>query len=96
MNYLKLIVAALLLACLMQLPYGFYVLVRFVAMVVFAAMAVRYNEKKETTLAVTFGSLALLFQPFIKLALGRCVWNIVDVVVAILLIVLYIMDRKKA
>ena len=28
MNYLKLIMAALLLACLLHMPYGFYVLVR--------------------------------------------------------------------
>ena len=88
--------AALLLACLLHLPYGFYVLVRFVAMVVFAVMAVQYNDKKDSTLTVTFGALALLFQPFLKIALGRGLWNLVDVVVAILLIALYARDRKKA
>ena len=88
--------AALLLACLLHLPYGFYVLVRFVAMVVFAVMAVQYNDKKDSTLTVTFGVLALLFQPFLKIALGRGLWNLVDVVVAILLIALYARDRKKA
>lgn len=96
MNYIKLIMAALLLACLLHLPYGFYVLVRFVAMVVFAVMAVQYNDKKDSTLTVTFGALALLFQPFLKIALGRGLWNLVDVVVAILLIALYARDRKKA
>lgn len=88
--------AALLLACLLHLPYGFYVLVRFVAMVVFAVMAVQYNDKKDSTLTVTFGALALLFQPFLKIALGRGLWNLVDVAVAILLIALYARDRKKA
>lgn len=96
MNYIKLIMAALLLACLLHLPYGFYVLVRFVAMVVFAVMAVQYNDKKDSTLTVTFGALALLFQPFLKIALGRGLWNLVDVAVAILLIALYARDRKKA
>ena len=85
-----------MLACLLHLPYGFYVLVRFVAMVVFAVMAVQYNDKKDSTLTVTFGALALLFQPFLKIALGRGLWNLVDVVVAILLIALYARDRKKA
>ena len=28
-------------------------------------------------------ALALLFQPFIKIALGRSIWNIVDIVVAV-------------
>ncbi|MBP5375388.1 MAG: hypothetical protein J6Y38_03540 [Bacteroidaceae bacterium] len=36
----------------------------------------------------------LLFQPFIKIALGRTMWNIVDVIVAILLVWLWIKERK--
>nr|WP_103727078.1 DUF6804 family protein [Flavobacterium croceum] len=31
-------------------------------------------------------SLALLFQPFIKIVLGRTLWNIVDVIVALALL----------
>jgi hypothetical protein len=46
-------------------------------------------------LAVTFGALALLFQPFAKIALGRAMWNVVDIVVAIGLIVLVIADKKE-
>ena len=95
MNYLKLIMAALLLACLLHMPYGFYVLVRFVAMVVFAVLAMQYSEKRNSALMVTFGALALLFQPLVKIALGREVWNIVDVAVAVLLIVLTFAVNKK-
>lgn len=95
MNYLKLIMAALLLACLLHMPYGFYVLVRFVAMVVFAVLAMQYSEKRNSALMVTFGALALLFQPFFKIALGRDMWNVVDVVVAILLVALCIKERKS-
>jgi hypothetical protein len=32
---------------------------------------------------IIYGGLALLFQPFFKIALGREMWNIVDVVVGI-------------
>lgn len=95
MNYLKLIMAALLMACLLHMPYGFYVLVRFVAMVVFAVLAMQYSEKKNSALMVTFGALALLFQPFFKIALGRGMWNVVDVIVAILLVALCIKERKS-
>ena len=95
MNYLKLIMAALLLACLLHMPYGFYVLVRFVAMVVFAVLAMQYSEKRNSALMVTFGALALLFQPFFKIALGRGMWNVVDVIVAILLVALCIKERKS-
>jgi hypothetical protein len=33
-----------------------------------------------------YGALAILFQPFFKLALGRELWNILDVIVGIGLI----------
>lgn len=88
MIILKFILAALLLLCLAPMPYGYYQLVRFVAMAIFAVMAYQYVQEKRNTLAVVFGALALLFQPFLKIALGRTIWNIVDVVVAILLVTL--------
>ena len=96
MNYLKLIMAALLLACLLHMPYGFYVLVRFVAMVVFAVLAVQYSEKRNSALMVTFGALARVCQRFFKIALGRGMWSVVDVVVAILLVALCIKERNNA
>ena len=77
------------------MPYGYYQLVRFVAMVVFVIMAYEYYEKKQMPLAITFGALAMLFQPFIKVALGRTMWNIVDVIVAVLLVGLYIKELSK-
>lgn len=88
MKPVYLTIAALLLLCLAPMPYGYYQLVRFVAMVIFAVMAYEYVQEKRNTLAVVFGALALLFQPFLKIALGRTIWNIVDVVVAILLVTL--------
>ena len=79
--------AFLLLLCLLPLPYGFYTLVRFISMVVFACMAFTYYEQKNTTLCVIAVALVLLFQPFIKIALGREIWNAVDIIVAIALII---------
>lgn len=87
--------AVVLVACLLPMPYGYYTLVRFVAMVVFAFFAFAYYKKKSMPLVVTFGALALLFQPFIKLALGRGLWNIVDVAVAILLVILWYKEKDE-
>ena len=94
MKYLYLILSAILLLCLLPMPYGYYMLVRFVSMVAFGVMSYQYIQKKQTAWAITFGALALLFQPFLKVALGRTMWNIVDVIVAVLLIVLWIQERK--
>jgi len=95
MKQVFLILAALLLLCLAPMPYGYYQLVRFVSMVVFAVMAYQYYVKKQDIWAVAFCALALLFQPFFKVALGRTMWNIVDVVVAIILLVMAFIDKKK-
>ena len=95
MKYIKIILAALLLLCLAPMPYGYYQLVRFVSMIVFGVMAYKYWNQEKNALAVTFGVLALLFQPFLKVALGRTMWNIVDVIVALLLIVLTMREWKK-
>ena len=95
MNYLKLFLAVILLLCLAPMPYGYYQLVRIVAMIAFAIMAYQYYEKENVPLAFTFAGLALLFQPFVKVALGRTIWNIVDVIVAVVIIVLVALDLKK-
>lgn len=94
MKYLYLILSAILLLCLLPMPYGYYTFVRFVLMVPFGVIAYRYYTQHKMALMITFASLTLLFQPFIKIALGRTMWNIVDVLVAVLLIVLWIKERK--
>jgi hypothetical protein len=79
---LSLILIPLLLACLLPMPYGYYQLVRVLATAAFAFLA--YQERENSLLWVFVG-LALLFQPFEKIALGRTVWNIVDIAVAVFL-----------
>ena len=86
--FLKLIIAVLLLLCLADMPYGFYQLVRFAAAGAFAYLSYDYFKAKRDGLGFVFAALTLLFQPFVKISLGRMIWNIVDVVVAIGLIIL--------
>ena len=95
MKYIQLFLAALLLLCLVKMPYGYYNIIRLIATSVFVYMTYVYTEEKKMGLMVTFSALALLFQPFVKIAIGRTMWNLVDVAVAILLITLTIIDFKK-
>ena len=53
------------------------------------------NNRNNEKLAWTFGALALLFQPFIKIALGRLIWNGVDVVVAVGVSILCVGEYKR-
>lgn len=85
-NIIKIVLAILLLICLFDLPYGYYQLIRYIAMVGFALLAYYEYERKNIPMVIVFVGLAILFQPLLKITLGRQVWNIMDVIIAIGLI----------
>lgn len=92
---IKLILSILFLGCLANFPYGYYQFVRFVAMVGFAYLAFVENEENKKNEVIIYIGLASLFQPFLKIALGRTLWNIVDVVIAIGMISSILINRKN-
>lgn len=88
---IKIGLAILFLLCLLKMPYSFYELVRFLALVGFGFLAYNANKENNNTATIIYAALALIFQPFFKIALGRDLWNIIDVVVAVgLLITLFV------
>lgn len=91
---IKIILAVLFFICLFDMPYGYFQIVRFAALVGFAILAYNSNEKGQKTEAIIYVCLAILFQPLIKIALGRVVWNVVDVIVGIGLIVSIFIKRR--
>lgn len=94
-NTIKIILAILLFLCLADMPYGYYQFVRFTAMVGFAILAYQSSESENKTFVIVYGALALLFQPFFKIALGRELWNVVDVIIAVGLIVSLFIGKDK-
>lgn len=76
------------------MPYGFYQFVRFAAMVGFAYLAYSANEQNKKNELFIYIALAILFQPIFKIALGRTIWNILDVIVGIGLVITVIKDSK--
>jgi len=84
---IKIGLALLFFVCLLDMPYGFYQLVRFLGLIGFVVLAYEANENDRRTEMIVYCSLALLFQPFFKIALGREIWNIVDVIVGVGLLI---------
>ena len=82
-NTVKIALALLLLICLFDMPYGYYQFVRLAALVGFAVLAYLANNDKKNTEVIIYIGLAILFQPFLKIALGRTIWNIVDLALAV-------------
>ena len=83
---IKVGLAILFFLCLFDMPYGYYQLVRFMALVGFTILAYKANEQGQKTEAIIYVCLAILFQPLFKIALGREIWNVVDVIVGVGLI----------
>ena len=84
---IKIVLAILFFLCLANMPYGYYQFVRFVGMIGFVFLTYQANQQNKRTETIIYGALALLFQPFFKIALGREIWNLVDVVVGTGLII---------
>jgi hypothetical protein len=79
------------------MPYGYYQATRFIGMVGFSLLAYFEYERNKSLngTAIIYLALALLFQPFIKVAFGRTIWNVVDVIVSIGLIISIFLKFKK-
>lgn len=93
-NGIKLGLAVLLFLCLADMPYGYYQLVRFAGLIGFTILAYKAYEINQRTGMIIFVGLALLFQPFFKISLGREIWNVVDVIVGVgLLLSIFIKNK---
>ena len=97
MKHILLILAVALTICLFPMPYGYYIFIRYFAAIVFAVMAYDLYQKQENKRgAIIFLAMAILFQPFIKIPLGRTIWNIVDVISAIILFAFWWEYKERA
>ena len=90
---IKIIFIILLLVCLLDMPYGYYQFVRFIGMIGFGLLAFENYQKNQTWFVIWISSV-LLINPFFKIALGRDIWNIVDVIWAVLLVVSIILNKR--
>ena len=91
---IKILLAILFFLCLADMPYGFFQFVRFSVLIGFAILAYGAHEQGRQRELIIYAVLDLLFQPFFKIALDRQIWNIVDIVIGIGLIISIFMKPK--
>lgn len=94
-NILKIALALLMLLCLFDMPYGFYQFVRFSGMIIFAILANNERVKSNNLMILFYGVSAILINPIFKITLGRGLWNFLDVVWAIVLVVTVIKSTMR-
>ncbi|MBB3544112.1 DUF6804 family protein [Rhizobium sp. BK399] len=82
-----LIPAGLLVLAVLPFPYGYYMFLRLVVAVASALTALTIYKAKQSLSyeVVALGLVALLFNPFIVVALSRLLWLPIDLAVAALL-----------
>jgi hypothetical protein len=86
MNIIKFSLAIFLFICLLDMPYGYFQLVRYAALIGFLLLAFDSYQSGNEKRAIVYVCLAVLFQPFLKIALGRAIWNLVDVITGVWLL----------
>lgn len=91
---IKIVLSILFFVCLFDMPYGYFQLVRFLGMVGFAILAYNNYQKSQTWFTIWLAS-TILINPFFKIALGREIWNIVDIILAIILIASIFINQIK-
>jgi len=95
-NAIRIVLTIILFLCLADMPYGYYEFIRFSALIGFAILAFQAHQSGREIEMLICASLSLLFQPFFKVALGRELWNIVDIVVGVgLILSIFIRGGEK-
>lgn len=94
---IKIGLSILLLLCLADMPYGYFQILRFVSLIGFVILGFDAYQKKNQIEVIIYIFLAILFQPLLKISFGRTLWNIIDFIVAIGLIlsVFSLANRNK-
>jgi hypothetical protein len=93
---IKIVLAVLFFLCFLDMPYAFYQFIRFAGLVGFIILAYQARQENKQTEMIIYIGLALLFQPLFKIALGRTLWNFVDAIVGIGLLVSIFMKAKES
>ena len=81
------IAVAMLFLGAAPVPYGYYMLLRIVATIVFVWAGIIAHGRKKDVMPWVFGILAILFNPIIMIHLPKEVWVVVDVAAGLLLLV---------
>jgi len=89
------IAAALLFWALARHRYDYYVLLRFVTCGAAAHSSYLAFEQRRRTWPWLLAALALLFNPVFPVHLGRDVWKVVDVLVALFLLASIYFVRER-
>ncbi len=94
-HIIKIILSALFIGCLFQMPYSYFSVVRILGMAGFALLAFYEKEEKDKSWMIVWAVSAIAINPIVKIPLDRELWNIVDLVWVGLFVVSELVKKKS-
>jgi hypothetical protein len=85
-NITKVVLAAALFICIFHMPYGYYQLIRIIAPLGFGFLAYLGYKEKEKFTPILYVFCAILLNPVVKIYFKKQTWNIIDIILACLLL----------
>jgi hypothetical protein len=96
MKWLLLVCAGLLFTGMATLPIGYYTLLRIVVAIGCVSIVVTEQENGFSFWNITFGILAILFNPIIPIHLNdKTTWMVIDFISGIIFIIKSITLKQK-
>ncbi len=83
---MQVIVMGMLLWALADNPYGYYQILRWIVCGFFGYFAFLTHDHNDIKWTWIFSGIAILFNPIIPIYLEREVWQVIDVIVAIVIL----------
>tara|TARA_A100001011_G_C13885015_1_gene664567 strand:- start:54 stop:371 length:318 start_codon:yes stop_codon:yes gene_type:complete len=87
MRLLKLITSAMLFLAILELPYGYYNLLRLVVTISGGISSFNAFKNKNEGIAIIFGIICLLFNPIFPIYMIKDDWILIDFIVGIFFLV---------
>lgn len=75
----RILAILLLILALGHMPYGYYVLLKWIICAIFAHCAITAHKMKDESWTWIFGVTAAIYNPIIPVHLGRHIWPIVNI-----------------
>lgn len=89
------IASGMLLIAVLDLPYGYYTLLRIVVFIVAGIIAFLAFKNDKELLLILFGAISILYNPIIPVYLNKNTWIIIDVLVAVLFVLsIFLLDTN--
>lgn len=85
----------ILLGCMLNMPYGYYQLVRVVSFVGFSFLSYLSWKDQRPLFLLLFAVGAITFNPIEKLYLGKELWIVVDIIFSLILAYSLLTKRTK-